>query len=61
MLARTVLMLSMAEVNTGELDASLRHARKAVTLAEQLGVPALTSQTLTNWVFVSFQHGPRVG
>ncbi len=57
MLARTVLMLSMAEVNTGEFDAALRHAREAVTLAEQLGVPALTSQALTNWVFVNFQHG----
>jgi tetratricopeptide (TPR) repeat protein/predicted Ser/Thr protein kinase len=58
MLARSVLMLSMVEVNTGEFDESLHHAREAVTLADQLGVSALTSQALANWVFVSFQHGP---
>ncbi|OBA82119.1 hypothetical protein A9W99_12005 [Mycobacterium sp. 1164966.3] len=57
MLARTDLMLSMAEVNTGEFDEALHHAREAVTIAEQLGVPALTSQALAYWSFVSFSHG----
>ena len=58
MLARTDLMLSMAEVNTGEFDEALEHAREAVTIADQLGVPALTSQALAYWAFVSFSHGP---
>ena len=58
MLVRTLLMLSFTEENIGEFDESLRHARQAVTLADELGFPAITSQALTNWVQTSFQHGP---
>ena len=58
MMVRTLLMLSFTETNTGEFDESLRHARQAVTGAEELGIPALTSQALANWVYISFQYGP---
>lgn len=58
MQVRTLLMLSYAEANVSEFAESLQHCQQAVTLAEQLGVDALTSQALTNWVHVGFQHGP---
>ncbi|MBV9514725.1 MAG: protein kinase [Mycobacteriaceae bacterium] len=58
MLVRTLLMLSFTEGNTGDFDDSLRHARQAVTLAEQLGDGALKSQALANWVHIGFQYGP---
>jgi serine/threonine protein kinase/tetratricopeptide (TPR) repeat protein len=57
MLIRTLLMLSFTEGNIGEFDESLSHAQQAVTLADGLGVAALTSQALTNWVHSSFDHG----
>ncbi|MBW0017843.1 MAG: protein kinase [Mycobacterium sp.] len=58
MRVRTLLISTYAEFHIGEFDESLRHAREAVALAEELGVAALTSQALTNWVHASFQHGP---
>ena len=43
---RTLLMLSFAQLNTGEFDESLRNAEQAVSQAEELDIPALTSQVL---------------
>ena len=43
-LVQTFLLLSFAQVNTGEYDESLRYAEQAATVAEELNLPALTSQ-----------------
>jgi DNA-binding CsgD family transcriptional regulator len=42
----TLLMLSFAQLNAGEFDASLHNAEQASAQADELGVPALTSQVL---------------
>jgi DNA-binding CsgD family transcriptional regulator len=42
----TLLMLSFAQLNAGEFDASLQNAEQALAQADELGVPALTSQML---------------
>jgi DNA-binding CsgD family transcriptional regulator len=42
----TILMLSFAQLNTGEFDESLRNAEQAVAQADTLGIAALTSQAL---------------
>ena len=49
-LVQTVLLLSLAQINTGEYDESLRSAQQAATLAEELDLPALTSQARAMWV-----------
>lgn len=56
-LLQTLMLLSFAQMNVDEHDESLRHARQAVTLAEGLGVPNLTSQALALWVLMSFWFG----
>jgi ATP/maltotriose-dependent transcriptional regulator MalT len=57
MLVQNLLLLSFAQVNTGEYDESLCHASQALTLAEQLRVPPLTSQALAMWLTVGFMCG----
>ncbi|MGX9789834.1 helix-turn-helix transcriptional regulator [Mycobacterium sp. MMS18-G62] len=49
-LVQSLLLLSFALVNTGDHDESLNYLRQAVTLAEALDVPALTSQVFAMWV-----------
>jgi DNA-binding CsgD family transcriptional regulator len=43
---QTLLMLSFAQLNAGEFDASLQNAEQALAQADELGLPALTSQVL---------------
>ncbi|CDO07010.1 AAA family ATPase [Mycolicibacterium cosmeticum] len=52
-LVQTLLLLSLALVNTGEFDESSLQAQQAVLLAEELDCPALTSQALAMWVTVN--------
>jgi DNA-binding CsgD family transcriptional regulator len=42
----TLVMLSFAQLNAGEFDASLQNAEQALAQADELGVPSLTSQVL---------------
>ncbi len=51
-LAGTLLMLAFAQANAGEYGESLKHARRAVTLAEEIGFPGLISQAIANCVTV---------
>jgi DNA-binding CsgD family transcriptional regulator len=57
---RRLLLLSFAQLSTGEYDESLRYARKAATLAEELDLPALTSQARAMWVTVGLVCGQGV-
>jgi DNA-binding CsgD family transcriptional regulator len=43
-LVQTFLLLSFAQLNTGEYDEALHYALQAATVAESVGQPALTSQ-----------------
>lgn len=56
-LVQTLLMLSFVQLNGDEYGESLRHARQAVTVAEGLDLPTLTSQALSMWVRASFTYG----
>jgi ATP/maltotriose-dependent transcriptional regulator MalT len=56
-LVQTLLLLSFVQTNTDEYDEALRHARQAVSLADELGIPHLTSQALAMWVRVGFMYG----
>ncbi|MGB2923095.1 MAG: AAA family ATPase [Mycobacterium sp.] len=52
-----LLRLSFALNSAGELDDARRHVRDAVKLAEELGVPGLSSAALSWSVHVNFQCG----
>ncbi|UUO02906.1 AAA family ATPase [Mycolicibacterium novocastrense] len=56
-LIQALLMRAFTEHGNYRFDDALHCARRAVTLADQLGVPALQSQALAAWVHVSFQNG----
>lgn len=56
-LVQTLLMLSFVQLNGDEYGESLRHASQAVTVAEGLDLPTLTSQALAMWVRASFTYG----
>jgi DNA-binding CsgD family transcriptional regulator len=56
-LVQTLLMLSFVQLNGDEYGESLRHARQAVTVADGLDLPTLTSQALAMWVRASFTYG----
>ena len=56
-LVQVLLRLSFALNSIGELDEARRHVRDAVKLAEELGVPGLTSAALAWSVHVNFQCG----
>ena len=60
LLVQTLILLSFARVNTGEYDRSLHNARQAVTLTDELGLPALGSQACAMWVTVNFMCGQGV-
>ena len=59
-LVQTFLLLSFAQLNTGEYADSLHYALKAATLAEELDIPALTSQARANQVNVGLVCGQGV-
>jgi DNA-binding CsgD family transcriptional regulator len=52
-LLRVVLVTFM----TGRVDLAEEHAKSAVALAENLGVPGLRSRALSIWVLVNFMQG----
>ncbi|MDG4664457.1 LuxR family transcriptional regulator [Mycobacterium sp. 236(2023)] len=54
---QVLLRLSFALNNIGELDEALRYARDGVKLAEELGIPGVTSAALAWSVHVRFQSG----
>lgn len=54
---QVLLRLSFALNNIGDLDDARRHVRDAVKLAEELGVPGITSAALAWSVHVNFQCG----
>jgi ATP/maltotriose-dependent transcriptional regulator MalT len=56
-LVQTLLLLSFVQELVGEYDESSRHAREAGRLADELDVPALTSQALAVWVYVACLQG----
>lgn len=56
-LVQVLLRLSFALNNIGELDDARRHVRDAVKLAEELGLPSITSAALAWSVHVNFQCG----
>jgi DNA-binding NarL/FixJ family response regulator len=60
LLVQTLILLAFAWVNTGEYDRSLHNARQAVTLTDELGLPALSSQACAMWVTVNFMCGQGV-
>jgi DNA-binding CsgD family transcriptional regulator len=57
LLAQTLLSLAFAQGMSGEFDESLRNARQAVTLAEELGYPPLISRALAMLVNTNFHYG----
>jgi DNA-binding CsgD family transcriptional regulator len=59
-LVSTLLLLSFAQLNAGEYDESLHHVSQALTLAQQLRVPPLTSQALAMSLTVGFMCGQGV-
>ncbi|MCT7658886.1 helix-turn-helix transcriptional regulator [Mycobacterium deserti] len=52
-LTQTLLMLSFAQANAGEYAEALRNAEQAVSYADELGIPVLTSQALADWQVLS--------
>ena len=54
---QTLVTLSFARLNTGDLAGALRIAENAVTDAERLGYPPLLSQALTMAVHLRFRLG----
>lgn len=56
-LVHILILLSFARANTGEYDASLHSASQAVTLTDELGLPALSSQACAMWVTINFICG----
>lgn len=52
-----LLRLSLALAIAGRMDATIEHARRAVTLAQDLDLPALHSQALSIWVTATFIWG----
>ena len=53
----SLMLLSFAQLNSGEFDAARYTAEQAVAEAEEIGVPALTSQVLANSVMVNCMSG----
>jgi DNA-binding CsgD family transcriptional regulator len=56
-LSQTLMSLAFTQGMAGEFDESLRNARDAVTHAEQLGYPPLTSRALAMLVNTTFLYG----
>jgi DNA-binding CsgD family transcriptional regulator/tetratricopeptide (TPR) repeat protein len=60
LLAQTLVLLSLAQLNTGEYDGAFERASQAVKLTDQLDIPALRSQASAMWVMASFVCGQGV-
>ncbi len=54
---RSLLLLAFAQLNAGQFDEALRSAEQAVTDADDVGVPDLTSQVLAVRVMVACMCG----
>lgn len=57
MLVQSLLLLSHAQLNTGEYDESLHNALRAATLAKEFDLPAMTSQACAMLVNVGLICG----
>jgi len=57
LLAQILILLSFARMNTAEYDQSLHDASQAITLTDDLGLPALSSQACAMWVMVNCVSG----
>lgn len=57
LLAQILVLLSFARMNTGDEDSSLRNASQALTLTDELELPALSSHACAMWVMVNFMCG----
>jgi DNA-binding CsgD family transcriptional regulator len=57
LLVQTLILLSFARINTAEYDRSMENASQAVTLTDELELPALSSQACAMWVMVNFLCG----
>ncbi len=60
LLVQTLILLSFARVTAGEYDRSLHSASQAVTLTDELDLPALSSQACAMWVMANFMCGQGV-
>jgi DNA-binding CsgD family transcriptional regulator len=54
---QTMLLLCYAQLNAGQFDESLRNAHEAVTRAQEIDAPALTSPALATWATVNCMCG----
>lgn len=59
-LVQILILLSFARANTGDYDRSLHNASEAVTLTDELDLPALSSQACAMWVTINFMCGQGV-
>jgi DNA-binding CsgD family transcriptional regulator/tetratricopeptide (TPR) repeat protein len=57
LLAQTLILLSFAQLNIADYDSSSHNASQAVTLTDELDLPALSSQACAMWVTVNFVCG----
>jgi DNA-binding NarL/FixJ family response regulator len=60
LLAQILILLSFARISMGEHERSLHDASHAVTLIDELDLPALTSQACAMWVTANFICGQGV-
>jgi tetratricopeptide (TPR) repeat protein len=60
LLGQILILLSFAQINTGEYEMSLHNARRAVALIDELDLPALSSQACAMWVTINFVCGQGV-
>ena len=60
LLVQTLILLSFARVSTGDYDRALHSASRAVTLIDDLDLPALSSQACALWVTINFMCGQGV-
>jgi DNA-binding CsgD family transcriptional regulator len=56
-LVQTLILLSFAQANTDDYDGALHNASQAVTLTDELDLPALSSQACAMWVTINFICG----
>ncbi len=57
LLAKILLLLSFARMNTGDDESSLHNASRAMMLTDEVELPALSSQACAMWVMVNFMCG----
>jgi ATP/maltotriose-dependent transcriptional regulator MalT len=60
LLGQILILLSFAQINTGDYEMSLHNARRAMALIDELDLPALSSQACAMWVTINFVCGQGV-